>query len=227
MTPRTLVRRRVAFLHTASSNIGLFEDAGHGDASHPAFDQRHEVRPDLLAAVSGGSGERDAAFEETRRELLRLAEVSDAVVLTCSSLGPACEGWPDAPGALFRADEALARSSASKGGRVLALYAAPSSEGPTVQLFQSAAARSSAHVECRLVEGAWAHFQEGRYDEYEAAIARVVQSEHANYDMVALAQASMAVALRSLGPLTTVRTVPDAVMARLDALFKAVPTSSH
>ena len=226
MTPNLPVRRRVTFLHTAISNIRLFEAAAGTGASRATWDLRHEVRADLLTAVSVGPDERDAALQETRRELQRLAADADAVVLTCSSLGPACEDWPSASGALFRADEALALSSTSHGGRVLALYAAPSSEGPTVQLFHSAAARSSAQVECRLVEGAWAHFQAGRDEDYGAAIARVVLSERANFDVVALAQASMAVASARLGPLTNVRAIPDAVMARLEDLFATSTTAT-
>ena len=109
---------------------------------------------------------------------------------------------------------------------MLALYAAPSSEGPTAQLFQAAAARSSADVECRLVEGAWAHFLEGRHDDYEAAIARAVMSEHTRFDVVALAQTSMAAAAMRLSPQTSVLTVPDAVMTRLNALFSATSAAA-
>ena len=191
-----------------------------------AWTLRHEVRPDLLAAMGGGAAERDAALREARRQLSFLAHDADAVVLTCSSLGPACEDWSEAPDGIFRADAALALSSTSDGGRVLALYAAPSSEAPTVELFQEAAKRASAQVECRLIEGAWAHFLEGRHDDYVAAIAEVVMSEHARFDRVALAQTSMAAAVPRLDPLMPVRTVPDAVMARLDTLFGVAPATT-
>ena len=145
------------------------------------------------------------------------------MVLTCSSLGAACEDGYGAPGGIFRADAALAQSCTANGGRVLALYAAPSSEGPTAQLFKAAAEKACAQVECRIVEGAWAHFLEGRHDVYAALIAQAVMSERARFDIVALAQTSMAAAVPRLDPLTPVRTVPDAVMSRLDALFKDSP----
>jgi len=217
------VRRRIAFLHTASSNIGIFETAVGMSAARASWSLRHEVRPDLLAAAGGEPGERDAAIHEARHQLRRLAEHADAVVLTCSSLGAACEDGCGAPGGIFRADAALALSSTSNGGRVLALYAAPTSEGPTAQLFQAAAEKASAQVECRMVEGAWAHFLEGRHDAYAALIAQAVMSEYARFDIVALAQTSMAAAVARLDPLAPVRTVPDAVMSRLDALFKDAP----
>lgn len=219
MTLRPPARRQVAFLHTARTNIRFFEAAAGAGSTRLTWAQRHDVRPDLLAALDSDACERDAALQETRGELSRLAQGADAVVLTCSSLGPACEDWSEAPGALFRADEALALSSTSKGGRVLALYAAPSSEEPTVQLFQAAATMTSASVECRLVKGAWSHFLAGRHEDYADTIAQVALSEHARFDVVALAQTSMATAVDRLGPHNPVRTVPDAVMARLDALF--------
>lgn len=209
---------RVAFLHTAKSNIPLFETALGASATRPAWVLRHEVRPDLLAAVSRGAGDRDLAFQDTRRELRSLAKDADAVVLTCSSLGPACEGWLEAPRLLLRADAELARSATSSGGRVLALYAAPSSEEATAKVFQAAAAGASARVECRRVVGAWTHFLEGRQEAYEAAIAQAVLTAHLGYDVIALAQTSMAAAVQRLGANTPVLTVPDAVMTRLDAL---------
>jgi len=182
---------------------------------------RHEVRPDLLAAVSRGTGERDAALEETRRHLRRLAQDADAVILTCSSLGPACEDWPEAPDTLIRADEALAASCTARGGRVLALYAAPSSQAPTERLFQRAGEQTSAEVTCQRVDGAWAHFLDGRHDDYEAAVAQAVVFAGPRFDVIALAQTSMAAAARRLGPQTPVRTVPDAVMTRLGGLLAA------
>eukprot|EP01037_Dinobryon_pediforme_P009286 gene9286-9366_t len=130
-----------------ASNIGIFEAAVGMSAARASWSLRHEVRPDLLAAAGGEPDERDAAIHEARHQLRRLAEHADAVVLTCSSLGAACEDGCGTPGGIFRADAALALSSTSNGGRVLALYAAPSSEGPTARLFQAAAEKASAQVE--------------------------------------------------------------------------------
>ena len=109
--------RRIAFLHTASSNIHFFDAARDARAVRGVWTLRHEVRPDLLAAMGGGAAVRDAAFEEARRQLSFLAHDADAVVLTCSSLGPACKDWSEAPDGIFRADAALALSSTSNGGR--------------------------------------------------------------------------------------------------------------
>ena len=48
------VRRRIAFLHTASSNIGIFETALGRSVARASWTLRHEVRPDLLAAIGFG-----------------------------------------------------------------------------------------------------------------------------------------------------------------------------
>lgn len=211
--------RKIAFLHTAFSNIGLFEAAVERGAASCDWTLQHAVQPELLAAVSGAAGDHEDVYQETRRQLRLLAIQADAVVLTCSSLGPACENWSDAPEGLFRADEALAWSSMAIGGRVLALYAAPSSEAPTRALFQAAAKRSSADVACRQADGAWPHFLAGRQDDYADAIAHAVRMAGSKFDVVALAQTSMAVAVNRLGPSPTVRTVPDAVVERLHRLW--------
>lgn len=85
---------RIACLHTAASNAAVF------DAACPAGVRlTHAVRPDLLAAAEAAGGltpEIAAATAEALRGL-----EGDAVLLTCSTLGPAAGG-------ALRADAALA-----------------------------------------------------------------------------------------------------------------------
>ena len=168
----------IACLHTADSNIPIF------DAARPAeVTLRHEVRADLLAAV----GERLSlgVTARTQSALRQLAEDADAVLLTCSTLGPAAEGVEVAVPVL-RVDQALAREACAGGGRVAVICAAPSTLGPTRDIFEWEAQRAGAEVRIVLVDGAWATFLSGDLDGYVHAIAGAANLAAA--DVVALAR---------------------------------------
>ena len=191
---------RIACLHTAESNVAIFE-AARPDGVRLS----HAVRPDLLAAAEA-EGLTPAIAAATAEALGALGkdEVADAVLLTCSTLGPAAE----AAGAL-RADAALAEAATAGGGTVEVLCTAPATLATTAELFGAAAGRTGARLTIRLVPGAWALFQAGDHAGYAALIARDAEASRA--DVVALAQASMAPA----GHLTArpVLTVPAAALA--------------
>ncbi|WP_160121514.1 Asp/Glu racemase [Rhodovarius lipocyclicus] len=194
-------RMTVACLHTAASNIPLFEAA----AARHGLTLRHALRPDLLAGAEAAGGATPAILAETRAELARALPGASALLLTCSTLGPALEGatWPIPA---LRVDAALARAAMARPGRLLVLCAVETTLEPTRALFAAAAPAGKAW-ELRLVPGAWARFKAGDAEGYAAAIrAAAVGAE-----TVALAQASMAVA----GGGARVMTVPDAAMAAL------------
>jgi hypothetical protein len=142
----------------------------------------HVVRPDLLAAAEA-AGLTPAIVAATVEALTALD--ADAVLLTCSTLGPAA----GAAGAL-RADAALAEAATAAGGEVEVLCAAPSTLAATAELFGAAAACSGARVTIRLVPGAWSLFHAGDHGAYAERIARDAEASRA--DVVVLAQASMA-----------------------------------
>ncbi|MCH8168109.1 MAG: Asp/Glu racemase [Proteobacteria bacterium] len=190
---------KIACLHTAESNVAIFEAARPEGVS-----LGHAVRPDLLAAAEA-EGLTPAIAAATAEALGALGkdEVADAVLLTCSTLGPAAE----AAGAL-RADAALAEA-ATAGGTVEVLCTAPATLATTAELFGAAAGRTGARLTIRLVPGAWALFQAGDHAGYAALIARDAEASRA--DVVALAQASMAPAAQLTA--RPVLTVPAAALA--------------
>jgi hypothetical protein len=191
---------RIACLHTAESNVAIFEAA-----CPEGVRLSHAVRPDLLAAAEA-EGLTPAITAATVEALEALD--ADTVLLTCSTLGPAA----GATGAL-RADAALAEAAVSGGGAVEVLCAAPSTLAVTAELFGAAASDTGARVTIRLVPGAWDLFHSGDHAGYAALIARDADASRA--DVVALAQASMAPA----AALTTraVLTVPQAALAAVVA----------
>jgi aspartate/glutamate racemase len=183
----------ITCLHTAESNIAVFEAAAE-DLGFPPGMLRHVVRADLLAAAEQAGGLTPEIASETGRVLLQLAQEADAVVLTCSTLGPAAAGLASFSAVpILRADAALADMAAEAGGRVVALCAVATTIEPTSRLFADAVQRSGATVEIRLVPGAWALFKAGDRDGYLSMIADAAHAAYAGgASIVALAQASMA-----------------------------------
>ncbi len=195
---------RIACLHTAASNIAVFAAA----CPDPSVELDHEVRADLLAAAEHAGCVTPEIAARTADALTRLSLTSDAVILTCSTLGPvAGEVAASASVPVLRVDAALAAAAMRSGGRVVVLCAVETTVAPTRLLFEAAAAEKSAAVEIRLVPGAWKAFKAGRIADYHASIAEAAdQAFRGGAEIVALAQASMAGAAelcREGSPLTS------------------------
>jgi hypothetical protein len=187
---------RVACLHTADSNIAVFE-AARRELGLDGVALRHVVRADLLEAAERAGGLTAAIAAQTLGALRELSADAEAVLLTCSTLGPAIGEASAAAVPLLRVDDALARQAVQGGGLVIALCAAATTLGPTREIFERAARAATARIEVRLVPGAWDAFRSGRQERYLAMVAAAADEAFANgAAAVALAQASMAGAVR-------------------------------
>ncbi|MBI1775051.1 MAG: Asp/Glu racemase [Proteobacteria bacterium] len=185
---------RIACLHTVDSNIAVFE-AARSDLGLDQVELRHEVRADLLQAAERAGTLTPEITAATAEALLALSRDADAVLLTCSTVGPAVGelALSATPMPVLRVDAALASHAVAKGGRVVALCAVETTIEPTRRLFEEAARSTGAVIEVRLVPDAWAAFKAGdreRYHRLVAAAADKASEEGAT--SVALAQASMA-----------------------------------
>lgn len=178
--------KTLAFLHTAQANADLFEAMTDG----LPLEHSHSVRADLLArAVDAGELTPDVQ-EETEMVLRELAKEADAVVLTCSTLGPASDAITDLP--VMRIDRALAEAAVRAGNRIAVLCTVESTLGPTGDLFARIAEPAGATVDVRLLEGLFASFLSGDTEAYFDAIAKAADDLAADYNVIALGQASMA-----------------------------------
>ena len=186
---------RIACLHTATSNIEVFDTAARTLGIAPDV-IRHEVRADLLAAAEHAGHLTDEIAEATASALLALARHADVVVLTCSTLGPSIEHIPaDTQVPVLRADEALATEAVRSGNQVVVLCAVETTLETTSRLFHTAARQSNAVIDVQWVAGAWALFKAGDIEAYLKSIARAADSAYeAGASVVALAQASMSAA---------------------------------
>lgn len=210
---------RIGCLHTAESNVAVFDAACEGlDAV-----LTHHVRLDLLAAAERAGGLTGDIATETIWALRELERDSDAVILTCSTLGPAVYLAPEDGLPWLRADGALADAAMAGGASIVVLCAAETSIGPTTELFRAAATTMEAPpaIEVRLVPVAWNAFRAGRIADYLQIIADAADMAFAQgADVVALAQASMAGAARETKRGTPL-TVPRAALERAVTLAAA------
>lgn len=211
---------RIACLHTAESNIDVFNTAAQ-QLNLSTASLHHHVRADLLAAAELAGGVTPAINRQTQDALLGLGRGADAVLLTCSTLGPCITGMATRTAVpTIRIDAALAEEAARLGGKVVALCAIETTVGPTTRVFADAAKGYGAQVEVRLVPGAWALFRVGERAGYLSAIAAAVDEAYeSGASVVALAQASMAGA-RNL--VTQARTPLDSPSAGLAAAIRAI-----
>jgi len=205
---------RIACLHTADSNVAVFEAARAALGADVAL--THTVRPDLLAAAEAAGGLTSEIARRTADALRDLRAGADVVLLTCSTLGaavddPALHDMPlDGP-PLLRVDAALARAAVQNGGRVVALVAVETTVQPTRAIFEAAAEATGATVEIRLVPDAWAAFKAGDHGRYLELIARAADGAlREGATRVALAQASMAGAAQRTTALPRPLTSPAA-----------------
>ena len=184
---------RIACLHTAGSNIPVFDTALQELATE-GVRLHHIVRADLLAAAEQAGGLTPEIAEQTAGVLRSLCDAADVVLLTCSTLGPAAEAaGTAAPVPMFRVDAMLAREAVRDGGRVAVLCAVQTTIEPTRLLFEKEARATSAEVVMHLVPGAWDVFKAGDSSRYLSMIATAAdEAFQSGAKRVVLAQASMA-----------------------------------
>ncbi|MFS8111582.1 aspartate/glutamate racemase family protein [Rhizobium jaguaris] len=189
----------ITCLHTAESNIAIYEDAAK-QLGLPAGSLHHHVRADLLFAAERGGKLTPDIEAETAAVLQRLAQDADAVVLNCSTLGPAALVAGKSAVPIVRADGVLAENAVKAGGKVTVLCTTETTVAPTTQLFEEAAKTTGAEIEIRLIDGAWVLFRAG---EQEVYLARIAEAAKAAYregaKTVVFAQASMTGAAALLG----------------------------
>lgn len=203
------MRRRIACLHSAASNIPHFDRAAEG----LALDLRHAVRADLLAAVEAVGGLTPDIVAATGGALRDLTPGADLVLLTCSTLGPTADILTGAV-PIRRVDRALAEAAIAAagqvaGGRVAVLYTLTTTAQPTGDLFRDVAQGTGVGIDLILVDGAWDAFKAGDGQRYADLIAAAADDAAAGgAAAIAFAQASMspaAMRCRMARPLTSPR----------------------
>jgi hypothetical protein len=221
-SPRVAFVLKISCLHSAQSNIAVFETARRA-LKLDRVTLKHRVRSDLLATAEKEGGPSETVLRQTADEHAALAQSAHGVLLTCSTLGPAVRiAAAELTIPVLRVDRALAEEAVRRGGAVIVLCAVGTTIAPTRAVFEEAAmtAGTGADVEVRLIPGAWDLFKAGRQDDYWQTIADAADTAAAEgAAAVALAQASMAgaAALARHPPLTSPGAGLAAMVARAQA----------
>ncbi|MFC4495981.1 aspartate/glutamate racemase family protein [Streptomyces ovatisporus] len=212
-------RPRVCILHTVAALPASFEPLLREEAPHVRA--YHVVDESLLAdTVRHGRLPRTTArlaAYVTHAE----AAGADAVLVTCSSIGPAAEAVRALTGIpVLRVDEPMAAEAVRRGPRICVLATLESTLVPTAELIRRHAAAGGvrATVTTTTCPGAYDARQAGEGEEHDRLIAEEVRRMAPSHDVLVLAQASMAAAVGTLpggGPGVPVLTSPRSGVAQL------------
>ncbi|MFM2389099.1 MAG: hypothetical protein RLZZ437_654 [Pseudomonadota bacterium] len=192
----------IAFLHTAAVHVatfdGLLDDLGyHGTRTH-------KVMPELLDHA------RELGLDYVRAKVLAVLAslaTADAVVCTCSTIGPLADTLAATHPHIFRIDRPVMEAACQTGPDVMVALCLHSTQGPTLDLLQDCAAQAGRAVRPHVVlcADAWPLFEQGDHTAFAARIATTIRAALAEGpmpDCILLAQASMRAAaslLQDLG----------------------------
>ena len=121
---------------------------------------------------------------------------SDALLLACSSLGKAADiarELLDIP--LYKIDEPMAYQAVESGNNILVLGTVKSTLEPTSDLIRSKRKSQEQSVTCILIPDVFELYEIDR-ERHDQKIAEVIQEHWNTYDVIVLAQASMANAIQ-------------------------------
>ena len=221
---------KIALLHTAEVHVATFETAFH--QLRPDARLSHDIRPDLLERARREG--LDAIRTEVHAALSALAD-ADAVLCTCSTLGPLVDECAITHRNLVRIDRALMTNACRSGPRMLVALCLESTRTATLDLLHECAAQAGAIIDPSVVmcADAWTWFQTGDLAAYAGEIAGEIRSAISNqgpFDCVVLGQASMHVAAVGLADLPVpVLTSPEAAveqcLAVADTIIRSLWTS--
>ncbi|MBP0456888.1 aspartate/glutamate racemase family protein [Streptomyces montanisoli] len=188
---------RVCVLHTVAALPAVFDPLLRELA--PGVRPYHVVDESLLAdTVAHGPLPRTAArlaAYVTQAE----AAGADAVLVTCSSIGPAAEqARPLVSIPVLRVDEPMAASAVSTGARIAVLATLESTLAPTADLIRRQAGAREITLTTSVCPGSYAAKAAGDAPRHDTLIAEEALRLAADHDVLVLAQASMAGALDRL-----------------------------
>jgi Asp/Glu/hydantoin racemase len=193
--------RTLALLHTTSATLPVFKELAA--QCLPGLRVIHLLDDSLLSEVMA-AGDVTPNVEKRLAGYVSQAKLAgaDAVMSCCSTIGLAMEkigASEDIP--VWRIDEAMAETAVRTGKRILILATAKTTLGPTAELIlrQARISERPVEVESLWVEGALQALQAGNQDLHDRLVLHAMQSRFSSFDVIVLAQASMAGLLKQLG----------------------------
>ncbi|MCC7273802.1 MAG: Asp/Glu/hydantoin racemase [Alphaproteobacteria bacterium] len=214
--------KQLAFVHTVPGLVSTFADLAQ--ARLPDWETFNIVDESLLRNTIRSRRLTEATMRRVAGHVLSAVDAgADAVLVTCSSIGPAVDATrPFCPVPLFRIDEEMADRAIAAGARIGVLATLSSTLEPTRELVARRAAMAGKPVAIRddVCAGAFEALQRGDRDGHDAAVRAAVGRMLPAVDVIVLAQASMARVLESM-PAGSVQvpvlTSPGTAMERVAA----------
>ena len=194
--------RQLALIHTVTTLVPMFTELTR--ELLPAWETFNIVDESLLrntiraGALSPLTSRRLAIYVWSAVDA-----GADAVLVTCSSLGPAVDATlPLCPVGLFRVDEAMADAAIARGRRIGVLATLATTLQPTLELIERRAELQRRDVELShaVCAGAFEHLQRGERDRHDERIVAEFARMAPTVDVVVLAQASMARVVDAMAP---------------------------
>ena len=186
---------KVAYLHTVSSLVGLFNDLSK--ELLPVGTEVFHIADELLLKTVMALGGLSPFIYQRVAENVVAAERAGATVVqcTCSSISPCVEAVRPLAGIpVFKIDDPMIEKAISMGRRIGVAATAPTTLKPTTELVhaKAAARKVDVKVDPLLCEGAFAALSAGDTATHDRIISQALRELMARNDVVILAQASMA-----------------------------------
>jgi len=189
---------KIAFLHTLEANVSLFNP--YIAAYLPGVPVHHCVQEHLLkGAMLHGT---ESVREDVNQAVKALVQQGfDTIICSCSTIGGLAEEVTVSSGiSVLRVDRPMAEATLGY-SKILLLAAVESTFEPSMRLLREVNKAIDLTVDTTLIEGAWQYYSIGDTEGYIKSIAEYLMTLKSSsicdeYDVILLAQASMAPALR-------------------------------
>ncbi|MGR5236000.1 amino-acid racemase [Vibrio alfacsensis] len=176
------------FLHTSPVHIQPFSDLIADIA--PALKVEHFADASLLDRLVAGE-EIEIIKTAVQEKVRELASQASLVVCTCSSIGSFAESLISEGVSVQRIDRAMGDIAATH-GRVLLLAALETTIQPSLALLETSKCNRINLLDTQVAEGAWERFTNKDNQGYYHKIKTIIEQKANEYDVIVLAQASMA-----------------------------------
>jgi len=187
--------QKVAYLHTVSSLVGLFNDLSR-ELLPPGTEVFHIADEMLLKTVMAQGGLSPFIYQRVAENVVSAERAGAAVVqCTCSSISPCVEAVRPLVGIpVLKIDDPMVEKAITMGKRIGVAATAPTTLKPTTELVQAKAEakKLQVKVDAALAEGAFAALSSGDLATHDRLVTGTLVDLMARSDVVILAQASMA-----------------------------------
>jgi len=196
------IKNKLALLHTVAGLASTFQQLCA--ELMPNVEIYHIVDESLLRNTIREGAPSPATYRRLASYLRGAEEAgADAVLVTCSSMGPCVEAARPMIGIpVVRVDEPMAEKAVQTGARIGVAATLATTLKPTTELIERKAAQTGGKhvITPRLCEGAFEAVVSGDTSTHDRIVSQCLRELDAKTDVIVLAQASMARVLDTMKP---------------------------